>query len=270
MKSNILLLTILLLLCVAAGAQAAPAQGAVPEDAGAKKARALLDQMIRAMGGEAFLNYTDMSEQGRTAGFYKGEPSGTSTPYWLFWKWPDMDRVEYTKQRDIIYIHNGDKGYEITYKGTRPEEEEDNKKYVRGHEYALPVVLRRWLKDPGTLLFYDGVGVADQKQVEKITILNNKNQSVTLSIDSFSHLLVRKSYQWREPDTRFFDTEEEIYGNYHEVQGIQAPRNLVSLHNGDVVRQRFVERTTYNSGLPDSLFQATVTYDPSQKKTKTK
>ena len=266
MRSKILVL-LLLAVSLAAEAQAAPPQ-AIPEDAGAKKARAILDRMIQAMGGDAFLNYADMSQQGRVAAFYKGEPSGMSTPYWFFWKWPDMERVEITKQRDIIYIHNGDHGYEITYKGTRAEDPEDHKAYVRNHEYALQVVLRRWLKQPGTLLFYDGVGVADQKQVEKVTILNHENESVTLSIDAFSHLLVRKSYQWREPDTRFFDTEDEVYGNYHVVQGIQTPRNLMSLHNGDVTRQRFIDTTSYNTGIPDSQFQATVTYDPTQKKKK--
>ena len=263
MKS--ILLAFLLVLGTAASA---PAQAAVPEDAGARKARAILDRMIQAMGGDAFLNFSDMSQQGRTAAFYHGEASGMSTPYWLFWKWPDMERAEFTKQRDVVYIHNGDKGYEVTYKGTRLEDPQDHKEYARNHEYTLPVVLRRWLKQPGTTLFYAGTGVADQKQVDKITILNSNNQSVTLSIDSFSHLLVRKSYQWREPDTRFFDQEDEVYSNYHVVQGIQTPRNLITLHNGDVTRQRFIDKTTYNSGISDSQFQATVTYDPLEKKKK--
>ena len=269
MKSRMIVTTLLVALCaVACAAQSAPAQGAVPEDPGAKKARAILDRMIQAMGGEAFLTYADMTQQGRAAAFYHGTPSGTSTPYWLFWKWPDMERVEVSKQRDIVYIHNGDKGYEVTYKGTRAQDPEDHKEYERNRQYALQVVLRRWLKQPGTTLFYEGVGVVDQKQVDKITVLNANNQSVTFSIDAYTHLLVRKSYQWREPDTRFFDQEEEAYGNYHLVQGIQTPRSLVTMHNGDVTRQRFVDVTSYNNGLADSMFQTTITYDPLEKKKK--
>ena len=249
-----------------AGAQTTASQTPIPEDPGAKKARALIDQMIQAMGGEAFLTYHDMSQQGRAATFYRGTPEGTSFPYWFFWKWPDMDRTEVTKQRDVAYVHSGDKGYEITYKGTRAQDEEDLKDYNRAREHGVQTVLRRWLKEPGTILFYEGIGVADQKQVDKVTIMNTKNESVTFWIDSFSHLLVKKSYQWREQDTRFFNTEEEVYGNYHSVQGIQTPRNLIALHNGDMTRQRFIDSTTYNSGLPDSMFQATVTYDPKAKK----
>ncbi len=265
MRLNILF-PILLALGAACAAQGAPAQAPVPEDAGAKKARAILDRMIQAMGGDAFLNYSDMSESGRTAAFYHGTPSGMSTPYWLFWKWPDMVRVEFTKQRDVVLINNGDKGYETTYKGTRPQDPEDLKKYLHDHQYALQVVLRRWLKQPGTVLVYDGVGIADQKQVDKVSILNSHDQAVTLSIDTFSHLLVRKSYQWRDPETRYIDQEDEIYGNYHAVQGIQTPRSIVFMHNGDVTRQRFIDSTAYNTGITDSQFQATVTYDPLEKK----
>ncbi|HVP44266.1 MAG TPA: hypothetical protein VMS96_12600 [Terriglobales bacterium] len=255
-----------LVLCAACTAQSAPTKARVPEDAGDKKARAVLDRMIQAMGGDAFLNYRDMSQSGRTAAFYHGNPSSMSTPYWLFWKWPDMERVEFTKQRDVVLIHNGDKGYETTYKGTRLEDPEDLKRYLRDHQYALQVVLRRWLRQPGTVLIYDGVGIADQKQVDKVTILNPNNQSVTLAIDTFSHLLVRKSYQWRDPETRYIDEEAEVYSNYHLVQGIQTPRSLVTMHNGDVTRQRFIDNTAYNTGIADSQFQATVTYDPLEKR----
>ncbi len=264
MRTNILFV-ILLALGACASAQT-PSHTGVAEDPGAKKARAVLDQMVQAMGGEAFLTFRDMSQQGRTARFYRGTPEGLSTPYWLFWKWPDMERVEFTKQRDVVYIHNGDKGYEITYKGTRPEDPEDLKNYLRARQYSLQVVLRLWLKDPTSMLFYDGVDVVDQKQVEKVSILNSKNQSVTLAIDMFSHLLIRKSYQWREPDTKYLNDEAEIYGNYHAVQGIQTPRNLMSMHNGEITRQRFIETTTYNSDLANTMFQAAPTYDPLQKK----
>ena len=260
-----------MLLSFAAMAQTAPptpqaesstqAQG-IPEDAGSKKARLVLDQMIKAMGGEAFLSYQDMSQQGRTARFFKGVPQGTSVVYWSMWKWPGKERVELTKQRDVVYIYNGDNGYELTYKGTRALDAEDLKSYLRNREHSLQNVLRVWLKQPGTLLFSEGTSIADQKQIDKVTIMNAKNDAVTLGIDSFTHLLVSKTYQWREPDTRYFNDEGEIYGNYHMVQGIQTPRNITSLHNGDVMRQRFIDSTVYNTGVPEAKFDASVTYNP--------
>src|SRR5579862_2628537 len=103
-------------------AQAAPATGAPNENA--QKARALLDQMIQALGGVAYMNLQDMSQDGRTYSFYHGNPTGAGAVYWRFWKWPDKDRIELTKQRDWVIITNGDSGYEVTYKGAAPQDKD--------------------------------------------------------------------------------------------------------------------------------------------------
>src|SRR5947199_347816 len=82
----------------------APVQQAT-DDPGAAKARRLIDQMIEALGGNAYMSYTDMEQSGRTYGFFHGEPSGAGTVFWRMWKWPDKDRIELTKQRDWIIVH---------------------------------------------------------------------------------------------------------------------------------------------------------------------
>jgi len=148
-------LSLILALALSAGAQTAPAAapGNPPADENSQKARALLNQAIEALGGQAYLNYQDMQQQGRTYLFYHGQPEGGGTEFWLFWKAPDKERIELTKKRDVIYIHNGDKGYEITYKGTRAEEEKDLKDYLQQREFSLTNVLRRWSRDPAVALF---------------------------------------------------------------------------------------------------------------------
>src|SRR5579863_4528656 len=65
---------------------AAPAQ-VVPQDENARKAKALLDKMIQALGGQAWLNVRDMREQGRTGSIYHDQPTGTAE-FWLFWRYP--------------------------------------------------------------------------------------------------------------------------------------------------------------------------------------
>ena len=59
-----------------------------------------------------------MTVEGRTYAFYQGKPRGLGALYWRFWQAPDKDRYELTKERDIINLYVGDKGYETTYKGT--------------------------------------------------------------------------------------------------------------------------------------------------------
>src|SRR5208337_5461102 len=85
------------------------------KDPGVQKAKQILDDMIRALGGEAYLNMREMSVAGRSYAFYHGRPSGLGVLYWRFWQAPDKDRYEITKQRDIIDLYVGDKAYETTY-----------------------------------------------------------------------------------------------------------------------------------------------------------
>ena len=233
-----------------------------PNDPSAQKARALLDQTIAALGGPAYLNVHDMEETGRTYAFYHGQPNGLGAPFWLFWKWPDKSRIELSKQRDVAYILNGDNGYEITYKGTAAQDPEDLKQALRNRHYSLDQVLRHWLTEPGVALFYEGRGITDQKEVEKVTIMNSKNESVTLEINAITHLPVRKVYQIRDPESRQFDEEAELYDNWRPIQGIMTAHSVVTFHNGDMSRQRFIETVKYNTGIADSKFAAAVTYVP--------
>jgi hypothetical protein len=241
------------------------AQELANEDPGVKKARMVLDQMIQALGGAAFMSVQDMEQHGRTYGFYHGNPSGQGSLFWRFWKWPDKDRYELTKQRDVIIVYNGDQGWEITYKGTRTEDADEMKEYLRSREYSLNNVLRGWLKQPDTALFYEGMGLTQDKQVDKVTIINGKGDSETLFIDQLTHLPVKKSYFVRDPVSREKDEEAEVYDNWRNVQGIATAHTTVLMHNGDITRQRFIQSVSYNQGLPDSKFTASATYVPKAK-----
>src|SRR6478672_3561538 len=110
---------------------APPAQSIPVDQENARKARAVLDRTIQALGGSAYLNIQDITQEGRTYSFYHGRPNSLGILFWRFYKFPDKDRIELTKKRDVIYVYNGDKGYEITYKGTRPGDAKDLTDYFR-------------------------------------------------------------------------------------------------------------------------------------------
>ena len=260
---NKLLIALLLLLGSASAQTPAPS---APQDETAQKGRALLNQAIAALGGPAYLNVKDMSQQGRSYSFYHGEARGVGILFWLFWKAPQMERVELTKQRDVIYIYNAGQGYETTFRGTRPIEQKDLDDYLRQRDYSLANVLRDWVNQPGAVVFYEGPAFAGNAATDQVSIINSKNQSVKLFLDANTHLPVKKSFTVRDPESRERDLEEELYGNYHLVQGVQTPFDSSRLHNGEVTRQRYVNQVRYNTGLADSLFTATVTYDPNAKK----
>jgi hypothetical protein len=239
-----------------AGAAQTPA---LPSDhESERRAKAVLDQMIEALGGQAYLNIQDISQEGRGYSFHMGRPNSLGTVFWRFYKFPDKDRTELTKQRDVVEVYNGDKGSEVTYKGVRAADNKDLADYIRRRHYSLDWVLRKWLQEPGIALFYEGTTVADQKGVEQVTIMNAHNEAVTLAIDSLTHLPVKKTFTWRDPTDRQRNVEDEVWDNYRLVQGLMTPFSVTRYYNGDMSNQRFLTSVTYNKGMDDSLFDPAV------------
>ncbi len=169
-----------------------------------------------------------------------------------------------TPKRDVVYVYNGDKGYEVTFKGTRPLDTKELSDYLRRQHYALDRVLRQWLTEPRVALFYEGQAVTEGKSVDQVTVMNAKNEGVTLYIDSNDHLPVKKTFSWRDPTDKERNIEEEIYDNYRPVQNIMTPHTVTRTYNGDMANQRFLTTVIYNQGISDSKFEVQVTYDPNK------
>lgn len=225
------------------------------KDQSVRKAKQILDNMIRALGGEAYLTMRDMTVEGRTYPFYQGRPKGLGMLYWRFWQAPDKDRYELTKERDVVDLYFGDKGYETTYKGTVSIDPKQLDDFIRRRDHSLEWVIRNWLAAPGTMILYEGSAVVEQNLADKVTILTASNDSVTIAVDPTTHLPVKKTYSYRDPVDRQFDEESEVYSNYKLVQGINTPYATVRMDNGEMSNQRFVNKVSYNTGLAPSLFE---------------
>jgi len=260
----------------------APSQPAVNmnDSDNARQARAVLDRTIQALGGQPYLTYENRVEEGRYYPLYHGRTESTGIPYRYYVEYPDRDRFEviHTKdvfllfgqvgnvkvknKSDLVLIHNGDKGYEVTYKGTAAQDKPDLENYLRRREHSLEWVFRKWMRDPNVALFYDGAAVVDGKETEGVTLLNSLNDSVSVFLDLNSHYPVKISYSWRDPKDKQKNVEEEIYDSYKLVQGIWTPHSITRYFNGETSQQRFINIASYNLKLPDSMFEAAVTYDP--------
>jgi len=189
----------------------------------AHRARALLDEAIQGLGGQAYLGVRDMQQSGRTYSFFHGRPTSNGVLFWRFTQFPDKERIEITKERDIAQIYNGDKAYEVTYKGPRPMEQKDVGGYLRRRKFSLDIILRTWVNDPTVALIYEGNAIAAEHPALQVTLINSKIESVTLYFDIDSHLPIKKTFSWRDPVDKQRNLEEEIYDNYRPVQGVMTP-----------------------------------------------
>jgi len=249
----------------------------------ARKARALLDQTIQALGGQAYLTYQNKGEQGRYYPLYHGRTSTLGIPYSYYVQYPDKDRFEVLAEKDIhvipgtidiggikskksvsVLIHNGMKGYETTYKGTTAQDPEDLASYLRRRQHSLEWVFRKWISDPGVALFSDGVAIVDGKAADQVSLLNSQDDAVTVYLDQNTHLPIKTSFSWRDPTDKQKNTEEEIYDLYKPVDDVMTPHSITRKFNGEMSLQRFINTIKYNLQLPESAFEARVNYDPKQ------
>jgi hypothetical protein len=229
-----------------------------------RKARALIDQAIQALGGQAFLNIHDMDQEGRTYSFHHGQPTSNGVLFWRFVEYPDRERIELTKERDVAYLYAGDKGYELTYKGPRPVDKKDLEDYIRRRRLSVETLLRVWVNDPGVALFYDGNALAGNLPAQQITLINSKNEAVSLFFDPETHLPIKKSHTWRDPVDKERNVEEEIFDNYRLVQGVMTPYGFTRYFNGDMQSQRFLNGAHYNQGLNPAMFDPNSGYNPNK------
>jgi len=283
MKLSLLILFLAILLLASpawsqvSAAGTPPAQASPPASAAAmpnadvpvdqenqRKAKALLDQAIQALGGQAYLTIRNKELQGRGFSFHHGRPSGSGAVFWSFFEFPDKERVELTKERDIAQIFTGDKGFEVTYKGAHPIEEKDLTPYLRRRRFSLDTLLRTWVNDPKVALFYEGYAVAAEKPAVQVTLINGTDEAVTLYFDADTHLPLKKSFRWRDPVDKQPNLEEEIYDNYRPVQGIMTPYSLTRYFNGDMANQRFINSVNYNQNLDQAMFDPHSAYDPNK------
>ena len=206
----------------------------------AAQARAALDAMVQALGGAAWLNINNMERQGHIAAFYQGNPDPGTTEYFEFHQWPDHDRIEYTKHRDVVQFYVGRQGWEVTYRGKKPLDKDIVDDYLRRRDHSIETAVKVWMKDPNTILIYEGQHMAERHLAEQVTLISPQNEAITILMDMQTHLPLARSFQWRDPVYHDKNTDTEEYDDYHTIDGFPTPFTITRLKNGDTVRQYFV------------------------------
>src|SRR6202167_1249195 len=219
-----------------------------------KKARATLDAMVAALGGERWLALTDTMQQGRTSGFYLGKPTGMTSEFYEIQKFPDQTRIELGKKRNVLEIISGGQAWEITYKGKRELPKDQVQELIRRRDHSLQTAMRVWLNDPKTVLIYGGQNLVERHLADRTTLINAENDSITIQTDAETHLPLRRTWQWRDPLYKDKNTDAAEYDDYHIIQGLPTAFTITRYHNGDMTNQRFLSHAAYNVPLTPDMF----------------
>lgn len=220
----------------------------------ADKARAALDAMVKALGGQAWLDMKNQLLQGQIAAFFQGRPDLGTTLVYEYHSWPDNDRIEVTKHRDVDEFFVGRKGWEVTYRGKKalPQDQVDD--YLRRRDHSIETAVKVWMKNPNTILVYEGKHLAERHLADQVTLISPENEGITILMDTQTHLPLQRVFQYRDPVYHDKNTDTEEYDNYHLVDGIQTPYSITRLKNGDLVRQFYITQVKYNQQLASDFW----------------
>lgn len=216
----------------------------------AQQARAALNAMVTALGGPAWLNMQNQMLEGQIAAFFHGNPDPGTTLLYQYHQWPDKDRVEATKHRDVVEFYIGRQGWEVTYRGKAAMQKDQLDDFLRRRNHSIETAVKVWMKEPNTILVYEGEHLAERHLAEQVTLISPENDSLTILLDEQTHLPLQTVFQWRDPVYHDKNTETEEYDDYHLVDGIETPYTITRIKNGDVVRQFYVTQVKYNQKLP--------------------
>ncbi|MGB6974459.1 MAG: hypothetical protein WBD67_07235 [Terracidiphilus sp.] len=228
-------------------------------DQNAAKARAVLNQMVQALGGERWLNMKNEMIRGQIAAFFQGKPDLGTTEVWQFHQWPDKDRMEATKHRDVVDFFIGNEGWEVTYRGKAPLPKDIVDGFLRRRAHSIETAVKVWMKDPKTILIYEGQHMANRHMGDQVTLISANNEAVTILADTQTHLPIEQSFQWRDPVYHDKNTETEDYTDYHMVDGLPAPFTISRTKNGDMTREFFVTQVEFNRTLPEDFWDVNAT-----------
>ena len=215
-----------------------------------KKARAALEAMVQALGGTMWLNLRNEMRHGHIAAFFHGQPDFGTTEFWQFHEWPDKDRLEFTKHRDVLQFYEGREGWEVTYRGKQALPKDHLDEFLRRRDHSIETAVKVWMKDPKTILIYEGQKLVERHLADQVSLISSQNEAITIAMDAQTHLPLLRSFQWRDPVYKDLNTDTEEYDNYHMVDGLPAPYSITRLKNGEAERQYYIDHVEYNRELP--------------------
>jgi hypothetical protein len=254
-------------------ATAGAAQEMLPEQ-GAAKARQLLQQVIAALGGQAYLNVRDTQCDGRAAQF---GTAGTLMGFTLFrdlWLLPDKNRVEYISKGEhtilgflmgsddllithggaMITIYSSEGGWTLDKSGVSDEPEDLVKNYNDQLKTSMKNMLRKRMNEPGVDVQYAGTDLIDLKEAEWIEFNDSDHRNMRLAVDKYTHLPLRWVVATRDPETRVTTENITSYTQYMLLEGVKTPLSIEMSRNDRKITQTFLTACKYNTDLAPQLF----------------
>lgn len=227
----------------------------IPAEESAARTKTILQQMIVALGGPAYLNLHDSECTGRMAQFgqYTGELSADA-PFRETRMPPDKMRREVGKKLNIIDVYNGSQGWSLDKGGVEDGNAVAIANFQAGLKMSFDVLVRSRLAEPGMYFHFGGEDVVDLRQVDWAQLEDADGHTYKIAVEKSTHLPVRFVILTRNPQTGEQIADETRYSNWHVQDGIETPFQVSRTRDGKRISQVFYDGCKYNNGLSADFF----------------
>jgi hypothetical protein len=211
----------------------------------------VIDQMIEALGGPAFLDVKEIHTTGRFFAFTKGQLSGGDL-FVDYIKFPDMERTEFGREKNkSISINKGTEGWKIEPKEEpEPQTPGQTAEFLADFKTSFDYVLRFVLKHPQTTAQILPSEIIDFKRADVVELRDAAKNRIRFYVDRASHLPVKMQVRKANESS----IREELFGNWHKFQGVMTPLFVTRSKDGVKTMEIRAETAVYNSGLAETLF----------------
>ena len=227
------------------------------------KAKDVVDQCVKALGGERFLNMHTRHEAGRIYAFFHDQMSGfdVANIYTQYRDDKDLKGVQVRerqvlgKKQDYSYLYLADQAFDITFRGARPIDDERWQRYARSTTNDILYWLRYRYNEPGMQYDYIGNQVLITNHVDVVDITDANDKTIRVYFDYNTKLPVRESFTWLDTETRERNDEVTDYDKWRDAgDGIMWPFTIERARNGYKFYQIFANKVEINAELPDGIF----------------
>jgi len=244
----------LALFCILVGAGWAETQ--------AERGKRVVDQALKALGGDAYLHMEDRLESGRAYSFYREQLSGLSlAKIYTRYLTPApgqlsvRERQAFGKDESNAVLFNENGAWEITFRGARPLADQRYDAYKDSTLRNVFYILRQRLKEPGLTFYSQGSDLYMNQPVEIVDITDADNRTVTVYFNQSTKLPIRQVFKRRNPEFKDFDEEVTVFSKYRDVGGgVMWPMDMRRERNGEKIYEIFSDSVEINKGLRDDLF----------------
>ena len=220
-----------------------------------QRAAALVNEVVKARGGDLYLSIRSVVSRGQYTGFDKGV-SGDPTTFVDYIVYPGRERTEFGKGDTKIIQTNSEIAnwiYEAIQKMIRDQTEEQVKNFQQGLRFDLDQLLRTAAGQKGVKLAYLGRREAWKNTFsEAVRVDFDDGGSAILHIDSRSKLPLMIEHKIITAEGTV-NSETRFY-RWVDFGGIQFPTLQDFYRGGKQSARVSFDIVSFNEAVPDKLF----------------